>query len=158
MNSLHPRSPALRSTVDSRTRVSDWPARGFALLTGAVVMLAVGHNLQPQIVVVADFVLPVLFGACLVGSVGADAWCNRLSDDVGATGAARIRRASRLVYLWLYILFGANEVAAWMSACPIESAAGGVRRFLVAGIVVLVMIRVSRVALAMAHREGRAAR
>jgi hypothetical protein len=148
----------LRSTGDSRTGVSDWAARGFAFLTGAVVVLAVGHTLQPQMVVVADFVLPVLFGACLVGSVAADASCNRLSDDAGASRAARIRRASRLVYLWLYVLFGADEVAAWMSDCPIESAAVGLRRFLVAGIVVLVMIRVSRVALAVAHRERRAAR
>jgi len=93
-----------------------------------------------------------------MGFIGADAMYNRPSDEEGANAAARIRRASRLVYLWLYALFGADEVAAWLSDCPIESAAGRLRCFLVAGVVVLVMVRVSGVALATVHRDRRAAR
>jgi hypothetical protein len=55
---------------------------------------------------------------------------------------ADIRRSSRLIYLWLYLLVGVNELTAWWSNYPTEAAANKLGGFLIAGVVVLVLIRI----------------
>jgi hypothetical protein len=55
-----------------------------------------------------------------------------------------IRRSSRLIYLWLYLLAGVNELIAWQGNYPFEPSANNLGGFLLAGFVVLVLIRIPR--------------
>lgn len=152
MNPRHPWSPAAAPSGVSPTNPLRGPVIGCALLTGGCVMLAVVHNVQPWSVPVPDSLCPVLLAACLALSVAADRYCAHRTGVMLRSGAEQMRRASRIVYAWLYVLFGANEIAAGWSGCPIESAAGRLNRFVVAGIAVLVLIRVARVAPAIVRR------
>jgi hypothetical protein len=110
------------------------------LLTGGVVAIAVCRNVWPRSLGVPDGVLPVLFGICLAASVWVEYRCLRSlrpeSRDV-------IRRSSRLVYLWLYCLFGADELATWLNHLPLGAGADKLLSYLAAGVIVLILIRIA---------------
>lgn len=112
------------------------------LLTASVVLVIACANVRPDLITVSHGILPILFGICLAAFVRID-WSYR-GDATRqfSTQTSDIRRSSRLVYLWLYLLVGADQLTAWWSNYPFEAAANQLGGFLVAGIVVLLLIRI----------------
>jgi hypothetical protein len=116
---------------------------GFSL---SVVAIAAWGNIRPPLMGMPNLLLPILFGICLAAFIGADYCWLRASTGETPNQASAIRRSSRLVYIWLYLLFGANSLAAGLSNQSFESAAERLGSFLVAGIVLLVLIRLLAIA------------
>jgi hypothetical protein len=112
------------------------------LLTASVALVTAYSTVRPDLITIPRGILPALFGICLAVFVSIDS-----SNRVGGTRqfpsqALDIRQSSRLIYLWLYLLVGVNELAAWWCNYPLEAAANKLGGFLIAGIVVLVLIRI----------------
>jgi hypothetical protein len=115
------------------------------LLTAAVILLVAGGNVRPSSIRVPHSLLLIAFGICLAALVS-------VSDSHGR-GAPCIRRSSRLVYLWLYVLVAVNALAAWWNGYPFEAAANKLGGFVVTGIVVFALFRISAVRLSSVARR-----
>jgi len=85
--------------------------------------------------------MPYLFGVCLAAFIGADYCYKRGVASEVSNSVSAIRQSSRLVYIWLYLLFIANGLAAVLDRQSFESASERLRGFLLAGIADLVLIR-----------------
>lgn len=112
------------------------------LSTASVVLLTAYANVRPYSLTAFHGILPILFGVCLAALVSIDD-----SNRAGATGQcptqpSQIRQSSRLIYFWLYLLVGVNELTAWWCNYPMEAAGHKLGGFLIAGIVVLILIRI----------------
>jgi len=112
------------------------------LLTASVVLVIACANVRPDLITVSHGILPILFGICLAAFVRTDGSYRGDATRQIPTQTSDIRRSSRLVYLWLCLLVGVNELTAWWCNYPFEAAANKLGGFLVAGIVVLVLIRI----------------
>ncbi len=102
---------------------------------------AIANNLLPAAAAMNQAVPATLFGACLAGFLSDK--IHRHHECVPSTDELRSlsRQASRIVYLALYLLFGANAVVTLLCHRSMEPAAQKLGCFVVAGVAVLAMLR-----------------
>jgi len=112
------------------------------LLTASVVVATAYANVRPDHITVSHTILQILFGTYLAAFISIDRGYRGGTTRQSPIQTSDIRRSSRLVYFWLYLLVGVNELAAWWSHYPLEAAADRLGGFLIAGIVVLILIRI----------------
>lgn len=112
------------------------------LLTASVVLLSAYSTVRPDLITLPHGMLPILFGTCLAALISIDSGDRGIATREFRSQPLNVRRSSRLIYLWLYLLVGADELTAWWSNYPIDAAVHKLGGFLIAGIVVLILIRI----------------
>jgi hypothetical protein len=140
------KSRATRLTSNPPLR-TPWPAGAAVanrLFTACLVLVggfAIGDNLLPAAAAVSQAVPATLFGACLAcflsDKIHRHHECIPSTDEL----RSRLRQASRIVYLALYLLLGANAVVMLLCHRPMQPAAQNLGWFVVAGVAVLALLR-----------------
>ena len=129
--------------------------RMFTASIGLVGGFAIANNLLPAAVAVSQALPATLFGACLACSLSAN--IHRPHECIPSTDELRSlsRQGSRIVYLALYLLFGANAVVMLLCHRPMQPAAQNLGWFVVAGVAVLALLRAQCLGLHYAARHQR---
>lgn len=120
--------------------IINWSVGALTAILGSI---GVVHNTWPNAFRGPGFRLPLAFGTGLAAFVALRFhWHLRSNAPLSDSGAALTRRLSRLVYLTLYVLVGANQACAVLNDQALPTSATGLQGYLIAGVVSLALIRV----------------
>lgn len=123
-----------------RAKLVSW---GCGMLVTVVSLAAVVHNVWPASLRSVGYQLPAAYGVSLAMFASSRFyWFTRFGSDLRALELHDLsRHLSRLVYLSLYVLIAGNEVCAFLDGQALAASAAKLQSYLVAGILVLVWIR-----------------
>ena len=122
--------------------IVNWSVGAMTAIVGSI---GVVHNTWPNAFRGPEFRLPLAFGTGLAAFIALRFhWHLRSNAPLPDSSAALTRRLSRLVYLTLYVLVGANQACAVLNNQALPTSATGLQGYLIAGVVSLALIRVLR--------------
>jgi hypothetical protein len=114
-----------------------------ALLTALVGLMGVVHNTWPRDFRGPEFRLPLAFGIGMACFIAMRFYWHARPPAQGSDTRIRLTRPlSRLVYLTLFLLIGANQVLAVLNNHALAASATRLQGYLFAGIVSLALIRI----------------